>query len=136
MGGAGGGSTNHAWSGGTLTVISQYLCGVEPLEPAYSVFKIEPNPASFKKASITIPTVTGTIKSAFESDAENFILKVTVPFKTHAVVYLPKSAEGTVLINGKKPTGGYANVASEYRKDTKVCYQLPAGEYILITAKN
>lgn len=135
VGGAGGGSTNHAWSGGTLTVISQYLCGVEPLEPAYKVFKIEPDPASFKTASISIPTVSGTVRSEFENNPDGFILKVTVPSKTKAVVYLPLSAAETALINGKKPAKSYVDVASEYRRDRKLCYQLPAGEYTIQVKK-
>lgn len=135
VGGAGGGSTNHAWSGGTLTVISQYLCGVEPLEPAYKVFKIEPDPASFKTASISIPTVVGTVRSEFENNPDGFVLKVTVPSKTKAIVYLPLTAAETALINGKKPAKSYVDVASEYRRDRKLCYQLPAGEYTIQVKK-
>lgn len=135
VGGAGGGSTNHAWSGGTLTVISQYLCGVEPLEPAYKVFKIEPDPASFKTASISIPSVAGTVRSAFENNPDGFVLKVTVPAKTQAVVCLPQSAAESVLINGKKPAKAYADVAPEYRREHKLCYQLPAGEYTILAKK-
>lgn len=135
VGGAGGGSTNHAWSGGTLTVISQYLCGVEPLEPAYKVFKIEPDPASFKTASISIPTVVGTVRSEFENNPDGLVLKVTVPSKTKAIVYMPLSAAETITINGKEPAKSYVDVASEYRRDHKSCYQLPAGEYTIQAKK-
>lgn len=135
VGGAGGGSTNHAWSGGTLTVISQYLCGVEPLEPAYKVFKIEPDPASFKTASISIPTVAGTVRSEFENNTDGLVLKVTVPSKTKAIVYMPLSAAETITINGKEPAKSYVDVASEYRRDHKLCYQLPAGEYAIQAKK-
>lgn len=133
VGGAGGGSTNHAWSGGTLTVISQYLCGIEPLEPGYKVFKIEPDPASFSTASIVIPTVAGTIKSEFIVDNENFTLNITIPEKTQAIVYLPQTAEDSILINGRKPANAYMNVVDAYRKNHKVCYRLPAGEYSIIS---
>ena len=34
--GYGGGSSNHAWSGGGLTVLAQYVCGVLPIESGYS----------------------------------------------------------------------------------------------------
>lgn len=135
VGGAGGGSTNHAWSGGTLTVISQYLCGVEPLEPAYKVFKIEPDPASFNAAAITIPTVAGTIKSEFENNTDRFTLRITVPSKTHAIVYLPQTAGETVFINGEKPTNSYSDVPSNYIKKQRLCYRLPAGEYTIIAKK-
>lgn len=132
VGGSGGGSTNHAWSGGTLTVISQYLCGVSPLEPGYKLFRIAPDPASFKTASISIPSVAGTIKSEFEKNQDSFVLKVTVPSKTRAVVCLPQSAGGNVLINGKKPTKSQCEVAAEYRAADKQCYLLPAGEYTIV----
>ncbi|MFP4367340.1 MAG: hypothetical protein ACOCU3_00265 [bacterium] len=33
--GYGGGSANHAWSGGGLTILSQYVAGIYPVEPAY-----------------------------------------------------------------------------------------------------
>lgn len=135
VGGAGGGSTNHAWSGGTLTVISQYLCGVEPLEPAYKVFKVEPDPASFKTASISIPSVAGTIKSEFENNQDSFVLRVIVPSKTHAIVYLPQSLGENVLINGEKPTKSYSDVAPKYCKDHNQCYQLSAGEYTIVSRK-
>ena len=135
VGGAGGGSTNHAWSGGTLTVISQYLCGVEPLEPAYKVFKIEPDPASFKTSSISIPTVAGTVRSEFDNNSDEFVLKVTVPSKTQAIVCLPLTVAETVLINGKKPAKVYTNVVPEYRSEHKLCYQLPAGEYTILAKK-
>lgn len=132
VGGSGGGSTNHAWSGGTLTVISQYLCGVSPLEPGYKVFKIAPDPASFKTASISIPSVAGTIKSEFENNQDSFVLKVMVPAKARAVVCLPQSAGRNVLINGKKPTKSQCEVAAKYRAADKQCYLLPAGEYMIV----
>ena len=44
--GFGGGTTNHAWSGGGQTVIAKHLCGIEPLEAGYGTFLIEPCPAS------------------------------------------------------------------------------------------
>lgn len=132
VGGSGGGSTNHAWSGGTLTVISQYLCGVSPLEPGYKLFRIAPDPASFKTACISIPSVAGTIKSEFENNQDGFVLKVTVPVKTRAVVCLPQSAGRNVLINGKKPTKSQCDVAAEYRNENKQCYLLAAGEYTIL----
>lgn len=40
--GYGGGSSNHAWSGGGLTVLAQYVCGVLPIESGYSKFMVKP----------------------------------------------------------------------------------------------
>ena len=37
--GFGGGSYNHAWSGGPLTILSQYFAGISPLKPAFKEFR-------------------------------------------------------------------------------------------------
>jgi hypothetical protein len=37
--GYGGGSYNHGWSGGPLTLLMEYVCGILPLEPGFSKFQ-------------------------------------------------------------------------------------------------
>lgn len=131
-GGAGGGSTNHAWSGGALTVIGQYLCGISPLEAGYSLFKVEPDPAGFKQTSISVPTVAGTIESAFNDTKDQFILQVTIPDKTEAIVLLPyPSTERNITVNGKASEKFLCRPDSPYSKTGKICYRLPGGKYIL-----
>lgn len=130
-GGYGGGSVNHAWSGGTLNVLAQYVCGVYPLEPAYKVFKIEPNPASFSDASITIPSVAGKIKSGFVNTVNEFLLKFSVPHGTEAVVYLPESRDKTITVNGKKLAREQYEPKEIYNHKTKHTLAFPAGDYIL-----
>lgn len=134
-GGFGGGSVNHAWSGGALTVLAQYLCGVYPLEPAYKVFKIEPDPASYPDASITIPSVAGKIKSGFVSTNDGLLLKFYVPQGTQAIVYLPESRDKTITINGKKLASGQYEPKDIYKHQTKHTLAFPAGDYI-VSVKN
>lgn len=131
VGGFGGGTTNHAWSGGALTVISQYLCGIAPIDPGYTFFKIEPNPASFNSASITVPTVAGFIKSEFVKDTESFSLKISIPKKTKALVYLPKEYSKVISINNKKPSKKQRVVEDKYLKEGKRSFLLKEGEYII-----
>ena len=129
-GGYGGGSTNHAWSGGALTVISQYLCGIYPLEPAWKTFKIEPYPASFDKASISIPTIAGEVKSAFVRNGDKFTMEITVPKGTTAMLYLPEWTKGkTISLNDCKDISKYA--PSKFKHSLKQTLQLPEGEYKL-----
>lgn len=130
VGGYGGGTVNHAWSGGALTVIAQYLCGIYPLEPGYKVFKIEPTPASFKTASIGVPTVAGMIKSEFVSSDKEFTLKVSIPKETEAVIYLPENINKTIHVNGKTDVSRY-ETNEKYKVDRKSSLQLPAGEYTI-----
>lgn len=86
--GFGGGTTNHAWSGGAQTVIAQHLFGIAPLEAGYRTFLIEPDPASFASGAISVPTVSGTIRVSFENTGA-LTMQITVPEGTTAVVRLP-----------------------------------------------
>lgn len=102
-GGYGGGSTNHAWSGGMLTVIAENICGVRPLVPGWSEFIVSPNPV-ISECAITIPTVAGMIKEEFTDTDQSFTLTLTVPAGTRATVQLPASDYKTVTLNGKPIT--------------------------------
>ena len=98
----GGGSTNHAWSGGPLTVIAQYLCGISPIEPGYDYFRIAPNPIGLKRASITVPSVKGRIESAYKLTDKSFLLDITIPKNTVSEVVLPTWLKmDKVTINGR-----------------------------------
>ena len=124
----GGGSINHAWSGGPITVISQHLCGIYPLEPGWKTFKIEPYPASFKRAAIEIPSIAGTVKSAFEVDGDAFTLKVSVPKGTEAIVYMPDFTKGKSLsVNGSQDLAKFA--PEKFKHSSKQTLRLPAGDY-------
>lgn len=133
--GFGGGTVNHAWSGGALTVISQYLCGIEPLQAGYRLFKVEPVPALFKAAAIAVPTVAGEVKSAFTSGDNRFTLNISVPEKTNAIVYLPIVSEGHVTLNGKTPSGNQYRVKPEFEKQHKQAYLMGAGDHTIIMQK-
>lgn len=124
--GYGGGTTNHAWSGGAVTVISQYLCGIEPLQAGYKVFKIEPDPVTFEDVSITIPTVSGEIKSAFKKEKERFLLTVEVPKNTIGIVHLPVLPYENIKINGKLSK---EKETADYNHTSKKTLELSPGNY-------
>lgn len=99
--GFGGGTTNHAWSGGALTILSQYLCGIAPIEPGYSKFQIMPQPASVMQASATALSVKGEIKSTFINKTDKFDLSVTVPEGTTALIGVPDTGFISVKVQGE-----------------------------------
>ena len=99
--GFGGGTVNHAWSGGPLIVIARYVCGIEPLDAAYKTFRIAPDDTYLHQAAITIPTIAGEIRSSFESSDKDFKMEITVPKNTQAILQLPNSVNGEVRVNGK-----------------------------------
>lgn len=83
----GGGTSNHAWSGGAITVIAQELCGIRPLKPGWKVFEIAPTPVYLGECSITIPTVRGTVSSSWKADGSYWT--ISVPKGTKAIISNP-----------------------------------------------
>ena len=60
--GFGGGTINHAWSGGPLTLLSQKVCGIEPTSPGFRSFKVCPQMGTLTEASATVDTHFGKIE--------------------------------------------------------------------------
>ena len=118
-GGFGGGSTNHAWSGGMLTVIAENICGVRPVVPGWKEFEICPKPL-ISECDITIPSVSGKIRSAFKDTEESFTMNVSVPKGTKATVKVPEQPYASITLNGKP---------------AKAEIRLKAGEYEIICTK-
>ncbi len=96
-----GGTTNHAWSGGGLTLLSQYVCGIAPIEPGYKKFQVAPQPGTLVSASAKVGSVQGVIEVAFSNQPESFEMNVTVPENTSALVKLPSGDITVVKYNGK-----------------------------------
>ena len=73
--GFGGGTINHAWSGGPLTILSQKLCGIEPLAPGFKQFRVAPQLGSLNKASAVVPTLYGDIRVDIRQKIINSVFK-------------------------------------------------------------
>ena len=91
--GFGGGTINHAWSGGPLTILSQKVCGVEPVSPGFRTFRIAPQMGPLTEVSTTIASVSGEIKVAVSRQGRRLTVIVNVPDGTSCEVVFP---------NGKK----------------------------------
>ena len=96
-----GGTTNHAWSGGGLTLLSQYVCGIAPIEPGYKKFQVVPQPGGLTSASVRVTSVKAVIEAAFTNQATNFELTLTVPRNSSAIVKLPSMKFVDIKLNGK-----------------------------------
>ena len=83
------GTQNHAWSGGPLTLMSEYVAGVEPTSPGYDTFQVLPLLGDLTRASATVPSIKGTIKADVSRTAGAFTLMVTAPTGTVATVGIP-----------------------------------------------
>ena len=87
--GFGGGTINHAWSGGPLTILSQKVCGVEPTSPGFKTFRVKPQLGTLKEASTTIASVNGEIKVSVSKTGRKMTINVIVPENTTAELVFP-----------------------------------------------
>lgn len=135
--GFGGGTTNHAWSGGALTILSQYLCGIEPIEPGYSLFQIIPKPGSVKSASAEIESVKGIIKSSYENSEKLFKLNVSIPKGTEAIIGIPSSHTELIKLNNNTIWNRGKSIKNKYilkylgAVDNHILFQISEGDYTL-----
>jgi hypothetical protein len=133
--GFGGGTVNHAWSGGGLTVLSQYLCGIAPATPGYKKINILPQPGSIEKAEATVSSVAGIIKSSFHNQGNRFVLKVTIPQHATAVVGVPDKGFRKIYLNKKLvwENGKYKKGSGEQTNNPSghICFGVGSGTWNL-----
>jgi len=87
----GSGTYNHAWSGGPLTMMQQYIAGIAPTEPGFKRFSVKPQLGPLKFAQTTVPTLHGNIDFSITRNAANgFTVKLAVPEGTKADVEIGK----------------------------------------------
>lgn len=87
-------SSNHAWSGANIILLSQKVCGVAPLTPGFRTFSVRPQMGWLKRASTSFDTKYGTIKVSLtrkSAKSGTAALTVDVPSGTEAHVVLPNS---------------------------------------------
>ncbi len=87
---SGNGTYNHAWSGGGLTILSEFIAGISPLEPAFKKFRVSPNPATLNRIHTVVPTIFGNIEMKVAKRAKELHIELNVPEKTTAVIDLPQ----------------------------------------------
>jgi len=111
--GFGGGTINHAWSGGGLTILAEYIVGVKPTSPGFQTFTVAPNMGSLKQIRSSTPTKYGSIDIELSRTGDSLTMKLTVPKGTTAKVVIPAEytsvtgasdelAAGTWTIEAKK----------------------------------
>ncbi|MCL2304589.1 MAG: hypothetical protein FWC43_04530 [Planctomycetaceae bacterium] len=92
--GFGGGTINHAWSGGGLTILAQYITGVKPTSPGFTTFSVAPNMGSLRQIRSSTPTKYGNINVELNRTDDSLTMKLTVPKGTTAKVVIPKGYSG------------------------------------------
>jgi len=127
------GTNNHAWSGGGLTILSQYVCGLEPIDAAWKTFKVKPQLGSLKYAETGNETVAGKVAVRVEKKKSGMQINLNVPQKSAAIVYIPKKYEKVSLDNVLVFNKRYIkneNAEFVYKKNNDYnCFRLSGGNY-------
>lgn len=128
-----GGTKNHAWSGGPMTVLSKYILGVQPLTGNYDFFIVKPYAEALHDVTGMVPTLRGDITVSFAKTSATFSMTVGCPDETAAVLAIPFDWEQTLQINGKTVCeNGYMKDSSYTYAgidDNYIYFLVPGGEY-------
>ena len=93
-----GGTINHAWTGGPLTLLNQYVAGVAPTAPGFTTYQITPRLGGLKTIDIGFDTVRGRIELGIIRNDGSFKLNLTSPAGTQATVCIPLATYGLTAI--------------------------------------
>lgn len=99
----GGGSYNHGWSAGPLTLMSQYIAGLSPGAPGFDTINIFPQPSDLNEVKMGTETVQGYMKTSFFKNNKVFNLSMKLPENKHLKVGIPKFKDKykKITLNGK-----------------------------------
>lgn len=106
--GYGGGTYNHAWSGGALTMMSQYAAGIEPVEPAYQTWRVRPQPGPLRQIKCVAPTPHGELSVAIVRGEQGTTVDLVAPAGTAGtfdVSGFPPKSFATVTLDGQAMAG-------------------------------
>ncbi|WP_179021781.1 alpha-L-rhamnosidase-related protein [Winogradskyella forsetii] len=109
--GYGGGTTNHAWSGGGLTLLSQYVAGIYPTSAGYDTFQIKPQLGFLKEVKAIVPSIKGNIEVEISKN-ENLTMKVVIPKNSEAEIFIPEGYQKLSISETKleKPLAGKSTI--------------------------
>lgn len=99
--GYGGGTTNHAWSGGGLTCLAQYAVGLRPNKAAFEEFNVFPQLGALNDVEYAAQTKFGKIEITLKKSEDSLDATVVVPAGTKGwfgvpVEYSAPNAVGSV----------------------------------------
>lgn len=80
---------NHAWGAAPANIIPRRLMGIQPVEPGFRLFTVNPQPNGLENIELKVPTIRGTIGCKLTANGEEWLMELSVPGNTEALVLLP-----------------------------------------------
>lgn len=121
---------NHAWGAAPANIIPRRLMGIQPLDPGFETFMVNPQPGGLESIELKVPSIRGLISCNLKSNSSAWEIELSVPGNSEALVLLP-SEFGNLMINGKTAS---PESNATYFGDSRNLLKLPGGKY-LISAK-
>ena len=109
--GFGGGTYNHAWSGGPLTVMSQRIAGLEPAELGWGRYRVAPQLSGLDSVEAWAPTPAGELRVRWRRDGDAVVGEIEAPEGLAGELVVPEGRRvvigGTALAEAAAyPIGG------------------------------
>lgn len=80
------GTSNHAWTGGAVIELGRKVAGIEPLEPGFRKFCLDPQMGYLKEVDAKVDTNYGLIEVSLRRKGRRVEVALVVPEGTEAVV--------------------------------------------------
>ncbi|MDD2382454.1 MAG: alpha-L-rhamnosidase C-terminal domain-containing protein, partial [Mariniphaga sp.] len=101
------------------------LMGIQPLEPGFGSFVVNPQPGSLVKSDLKVPTIRGTIACNLTVGADSWNMELTVPGNTVARVLIPAELLDLMVNDEKVQPGSQVRFLDR----TRNVIRLESGEY-------
>lgn len=98
---------NHSWTGGPLTLLSQYVAGLSPLEPGWARYQVRPQPGSLRRIEAAVDSAAGRIATSLRRTDDTLVFEIDSPPGTIAELLLPRPVPGrpvAVALDGEPLT--------------------------------
>jgi len=131
------GTLNHAWTGGPLTLMFQYMAGISPTSPGFGTYQIKPQLGPLNRIETGFDSVKGRIEVKIARQPGAFHLKLSSPPATRATACIPLADGGlkAVRVNGKplwlngRENGQVPGVKSRGEADGHACFEVDPGDW-------
>jgi alpha-L-rhamnosidase len=122
---------NHAWGAAPANIIPRRLMGIQPVEPGFESFVVNPQPFGLAETDLKIPTIRGPIECALSAGDDKWQMELSVPGNSLALVLFP-SEFPELLVNGEKVQ---ADSQVHYLDLTRNMIRLKGGSYRITASK-
>ncbi|WNG24862.1 Bacterial alpha-L-rhamnosidase [Cystobacter fuscus] len=94
-------TNNHAWAASPAYLLGAFVAGVRPTAPGWTSYQVTPLLGTLTSVSATVPSPRGSITVAHTQSAGGYVLNLTSPAGTQALVGIPRKQPWTsVSVNG------------------------------------